>query len=138
MEIKIPNFDEIEKTYKKRRNQFLNLIIVLLCGICYVIQNDTMLLNMGWFMVIVSSLFLFLFYIFPKIYLIIKRIIYKIIYKLNKQKISFVRYEISLNITRQTVSKHINLLKTQGYINIPKRGKIQITEKGYKIIKKLQ
>ena len=61
--------------------------------------------------------------------------------KINDMEFTSISYEDigkSLNITRQTVSKHINLLKTQGYINIPKRGKIQITEKGYKIIKKLQ
>lgn len=51
--------------------------------------------------------------------------------------ISYADIGKNLNITRQTVSKHINLLKAQEYIKIPKRGKIQITEKGYKVIKKL-
>ena len=51
--------------------------------------------------------------------------------------ISYADIGKNLNITRQTVSKHINLLKAQEYIEIPKRGKIKITEKGYKVIKKL-
>ena len=60
--------------------------------------------------------------------------------KINDVEFSPISYEDigkNLNITRQTVSKHINLLKDKEYIKIPKRGKIQITEKGKEIIKKL-
>ena len=42
-----------------------------------------------------------------------------------------------LHITRQTVSKHIDVLKKQGYVKILMRGRIQLTEKGYKLIEKL-
>lgn len=61
--------------------------------------------------------------------------------KINDVEFSPISYEDigkNLNITRQTVSKHIKLLKNKEYIKVPKRGKIQITEKGKEIIKKLQ
>ena len=60
--------------------------------------------------------------------------------KINDVEFSTISYEDigkNLNITRQTVSKHINLLKDKGYINILMRGKIQVTKKGKEIIKKL-
>lgn len=42
-----------------------------------------------------------------------------------------------LHITRQTVSKHMDTLKKDGYVKILMRGRIQITNKGLEILNKL-
>ena len=42
-----------------------------------------------------------------------------------------------LHLTRQTISKHVDVLKKEGYIKTIIRGRTQITEKGYKLIEKL-
>lgn len=42
-----------------------------------------------------------------------------------------------LHLTRQTVSKHVEVLRKEGYIKTLIRGRTQITEKGYKLIEKL-
>lgn len=89
MEIRIPNFNEIEKTHKKKRNQFINLILVLLCGIYCVNEDNMMLINMGWFMIIVGFLFIFLCYIVPTVYFLTNYIIHNIVHKFSKRKTIF-------------------------------------------------
>lgn len=42
-----------------------------------------------------------------------------------------------LHLTRQTVSKHVDVLRKEGYLKTIMRGRTQITEKGLKLIEKL-
>lgn len=79
MEIKIhKDFDEIEKASKKRRNQFINLVVILFLGIyCVNENNNTIFTIMGWWMIMAGSLLISLRYILPKMLFVMNKKIYK-------------------------------------------------------------
>ena len=75
------NLDEIEKQCKNKRNQLINVIIVLLCGIyCVVFEEHVMFETMGWFMIITGVFFIFFCYILSllkDLFLPFRKFIYK-------------------------------------------------------------
>lgn len=68
LKIEIPTLDEIEKTSKKKRNQAINLIIVLLTGIYGIHQAEEMFVILGWIAIGLSTLLLCTLHIIPIIY----------------------------------------------------------------------
>lgn len=67
MKIRISNnIDEIKELRKKKRFQLINIIIVLICGVCCIVFEEHIMFEiMGWFMIVVGTLTIFIGYILP-------------------------------------------------------------------------
>ena len=61
--------------------------------------------------------------------------------EIDGKRFSPVLYEeiaSKLHLSRQTIAKYIDILKSNGYVKTLMKGRIQLTEKGTKILEELE